>query len=149
MTKINPLFLLLISVMTCLLMACSGKDPQPKSRTELITKNWKVREVSVNGAPVFTDPFNQSVDTEDFSAYRLHFSNPTNFSRTEVGGVVTTTGTWEFVANTNESRIKFNDGTPSEVTIDNLEENLLTIRYTVQSQKTGPREYVIQMVPVQ
>jgi hypothetical protein len=149
MKKISSFYLLVIFLMVPLLYACPGKDPKPKTKTELIQKNWKVRQVTSNGTIIYTDPPVSTPNTQDFSAYRLNFTSGSNFSRTEVGNTSTTTGTWQFDNNDNPKKITFSLGNPASVTVESLTEKNLVISYIIESTKTGPVEYEITLIPAQ
>jgi hypothetical protein len=148
MKNVNFLYLLLICLMVPFLSACPGKSPDPKSKATIIQKNWKVRQVTANDVTVYADPPVSTPNTQNYNAYRLHFTSATNFSRTDIGGN-TTTGTWQFDNNDNPTKIIFNPGNPQEVALESLAENSLVVSYVVESSKTGNVEYIITLIPVQ
>ncbi|MDO1445927.1 hypothetical protein Q0590_06670 [Rhodocytophaga aerolata] len=148
MKNINTFYLLVFCLMVPLLYACPGKEPNPASKTELIQKNWKVRQVTANDSPVYTDPPVSTPNSQNYANYRLNFTSATGFSRTDVSGTVTT-GTWQFDNNENPQKIIFSTGNPLEVELESLAENSLEISYVVQSTKTGDTEYRIILIPAQ
>jgi hypothetical protein len=141
-------YLLLVCLMVPFLYACPGKSPEPKTNTQLIQKNWKVRQVTAGGNTVYVDPPVSTPPTQNYSAYRLHFTSATNFSRTDIGGT-TTTGTWQFDNANTPTKIIFSTGSPQEVEIESLSENNLELSYVVESSKTGNVEYRITLIPAQ
>jgi hypothetical protein len=130
------------------LYACPGKGPEPKTKTELIQKNWKVRQVTANDNTVYIDPPVSTPNSQNFNAYRLHFTSATNFSRTDIGGT-TTTGTWQFDNKDNPTKITFSSGNPQEVDVESIAENSLEVSYIVESTKTGSVKYRISLIPAQ
>ena len=147
MKNFKPLSWIVICLMVPFLFHCKGKDPKPKSKTEMITKTWKVREARIGGNVVYTNPASSAPNNPDFTQYSLTFRNSTDFSRREIGGVSETSGNWQFNDNNNPTRITFSTGNPSEVNVETLEDNRLIISYTVTSSKTGDTVYRIEFVP--
>jgi hypothetical protein len=152
MRHINALYLLIICLMIPFLYACPGKEPKPAGKTELIQKNWKVRQVTTtNGSNVntiYTDPPISTPNSLNYANYRLNFTSATSFSRTDISNTITT-GTWQFDNNENPTKIIFSAGDPAEVTLVSLSENSLEISYDVTSTKTGDIEYRIVLIPAQ
>lgn len=153
MKNLKPFFWMFLCLMVPFLVACPDNGPDPKSKTELITKNWKVRQVSVENSGqttiVYTNPTGSTPNTQDYSAYRLNFKNATNFARTEPGGAATTEGTWQFDDNGNPKKITFSTGNPTEINVKTLEENRLIISYVTNSSKTGNSESTIELIPAE
>jgi hypothetical protein len=147
MKNMKPLLWIFICLMVPFLFACPGKDPKPKSKTEMIIKTWKVREARIGGNVVYTNPASSAPNNPDFTQYSLTFRNATDFTRKEIGGVSETSGTWQFNDNNNPTRITFSTGNPSEVSVETLEDNRLILTYVVTSPKTGNIEYRIEFVP--
>jgi hypothetical protein len=147
MRHVNSFCLLLICLMVPFLYACPGKGPNPKTKTELIQRNWKVRQVTANGNTVYIDPPVSTPNSQNYSGYRLHFTSASNFSRTDIGGTTTVTGTWQFDNKDNPTKIIFTPGNPDEVALESLSENSLVISYVVESTKTGRTTYEISLIP--
>lgn len=137
--------LLVLAFVFSTAIACKKDDGEDKTRPELLQRNWKARRVLVNNNVVYEEPFSQPPDTEDYTSYRLNFTAGNNFSRTEIDGTVVA-GTYTFP---DENRVVFITGAPNEVSVTNLANDALTITYTVSSQKTGNREYQIELSPAQ
>lgn len=148
MRNINYFYLLFICLLVPFLYACPGKPPKPSNNTELIQKNWKVRQVTANGNTVYIDPPVSTPNSQNYGAYRLNFTSATGFSRTDISGTVTT-GTWQFDNNEKPQKIIFSTGEPAEVSLLSLSENSLEVSYDVKSTKTGDTEYRIILIPAQ
>jgi len=149
MKNLKPIFWIFICVLVPLLTACPGDDPKVKSKTEMITKNWRVRQVRIANQVVYANPAGTTPNTQDFGAYGLHFTSATAFVRTEQNGN-STTRTWQFDDNENPTKITFSTGIPSEVKIEPpITDESLVIFYTTESSKTGPSSYRIELIPAQ
>lgn len=124
-----------LALFTLLLLACAvascGRDTDPKSKTELISRRWKFSKVESTPAT-----------TRDFSAYTLSF-DAGNFTRTD--GSASASGTWKFIAN--ETEIEFSSGVPRTVKIITLTENALTISYSQISSKQVTENITLFLVP--
>jgi hypothetical protein len=148
MKNLKPLSWLLLCIIVSLLTACKGDDAKPKSKTEMITKNWKPRLVRVGNQVVYSNPAGSTQNSQNYDAYRINFTSATAFTMTDINGN-TTSGTWQFDNNDDPKKITFSTGNPSEVTLKDLADDKLIISYVIVSQKTGTNEYEIELIPAQ
>ncbi|QHT66644.1 hypothetical protein GXP67_08230 [Rhodocytophaga rosea] len=148
MKNLKPFSWLLLCILVSLLAACKGDDAKPKSKTEMISKNWKVRLVRVGNQVVYSNPAGSTPNSQNYDAYRLNFTSATAFTLIDINGN-TTSGTWEFDENQNPKKITFSTGNPSEVNVETLSDESLIVTYTVTNPKTGSNEYRIELIPAQ
>jgi hypothetical protein len=148
MKNLKPFSWLFVCILLSLLTACKGDDAKPKSKTEMITKNWRVRLVRVGNQVVYSNPAGSTPNTQDYSAYRLNFTSATAFTLIDVNGN-TTSGTWQFDDNQNPTKITFSTGSPNEVDVETLADDSLIITFTLTNSKTGTNEYRIELIPAQ
>lgn len=147
MKNLKPFCWILLCVVIPFLAACKKDDPEGKTKSELLTRNWKVRQVRIQDQVVYSNPIGSTSNTQDYAAYRLNLTS-TEFIRTEQNGN-TTTGTWQLNESANPPKVTFNTGSPSEIEVEEVTENSLIIKYTVNSPKTGVNNYRIEMIPAQ
>jgi hypothetical protein len=143
-------FAFLLGVLMLGLQGCPGgktKTPTPETKTDQITRNWKVQQVTatVDNVPTTLYQEGAASNTENYAAYRLNFTSATNYTRTD-RNAVETSGTWSF--NTDETQVNFSSGTPSAINIVTLTKESLVFTYTETGGKTGNRELRFQMVPL-
>jgi hypothetical protein len=144
------LFAFLLGSMMFGLQGCPGgktNPPAPETKTDLITRNWKVQQVTatVNGAASTLYQEGAAANAENYAAYRLNFTSANNYTRTDRNGVETS-GTWSF--NADETQVNFTPGTPAAIAIATLNKDSLIFTYTETGGKTGNRELRFQMVPL-
>ncbi|MBC7921381.1 MAG: hypothetical protein H7Z75_09865 [Ferruginibacter sp.] len=92
MKKLNSLLLAFAFLGVLQLAGCKKKD-DPKPASELIVKNWKVKEAKEDGTKVYDDPYAAGSDTKDYSRFKLEFTSATDVRLTEQNGDVIT-GKW-------------------------------------------------------
>lgn len=148
MKNLKPFYWIVLCLVIPFLSACKGDDPKGKTTTEMLIKNWRVRQVSVANQIVYSNPVGTTPNSQDFAAYRLNFTNATEFIRTEQNGN-STNGTWQLNESANPPTITFNTGTPADVKVESVTDDNLIISYIVNSPKTGTSEYRIEMIPAQ
>jgi hypothetical protein len=128
-----------------LLTACPKKSTTPKTLLEILSKNWKVSRVLING---------QVDNAGNYTNFRLLLQQNGTYAVT-VGeapaSVVinpSNNGKWEI--SSGETQIVFDKGTSNEfaVTLVEKTENKLTIRFKIPPSinKTEP-EYTFEFVP--
>lgn len=102
MKNLSKVLLLFVALGVTLATSSCKKEDEP-TKTELLTKTWKISEVYVNGQ-LDADP--------SYGMYRFTFTATGTYNITYTGGA--DNGVWEF--NTDESRIIFDKGTADEDT---------------------------------
>lgn len=144
MKKINYVWLMLALVVLAVgITSCKKGGDDPKSKTELLSKTWKVQKATVGGTQVYITG-GGAANVEDFDAYRLTFTG-TTFKRVK-SSTTSDEGTWSFA--NSEATIKFSTGTPAEANITTLSENELTISYTETTAPGKPaRNVVLFLIP--
>jgi hypothetical protein len=134
--KKTILLLLLLGFVT---VAC--KKEEDPTRSELISRVWKVASVISNG----------STDTQtDYSAYRLTFKSDGSYTFTNaLTSITPTTGTWELADN--EQSLLLNKGTSAEqkAIIQQITSNNFDVSFTYKNYKNGEIVLVFKLIPVQ
>jgi hypothetical protein len=128
-----------------LLTACPKKGETPKTLLEIISKNWKVSRVLING---------QVDNTGNYTSFRALLQQNGTYAITVGGAPISivinpsNSGKWE-LAN-GDTQITFDKGTSNEFVITLVEktESKFTIRFKVPKSinKTEP-EYTFEFVP--
>jgi hypothetical protein len=142
------LFALLLGSLMLGLQGCPGSKPNPpapETKTDQITRNWKVQQVTVNNTTTTLYQEGAGSNAENYAAYRINFTSATNYTRTD-RNAVETSGTWSF--NGDETQITFSSGTPSTINVQALSKDSFVFTYTETGGKTGSRELRFQMVPL-
>ncbi len=144
------LFAFLLGSLMLGLQGCPGgknNPPAPQTKTDLITRNWKVQQVTATVDNVPTTLYQEGVasNTENYAAYRLNFTSANNYTRTD-RNAVETSGTWSF--NTGETQVTFSSGTPASINVETLDKDSFVFNYTETGSKTGNRVLRFQMVPL-
>ncbi|HEX8529641.1 MAG TPA: DUF5004 domain-containing protein [Cytophagales bacterium] len=142
------LFALLLGSLMLGLQGCPGgktNPPAPETKTDQITRNWKVQQVTVNNTTTTLYQEGAASNAENYAAYRINFTSATNYTRTD-RNAVETSGTWSF--NGDETQITFSSGTPSTINVQALTKDSFVFTFTETGGKTGSRELRFQMVPL-
>ncbi|MDJ1480744.1 hypothetical protein QNI19_11480 [Cytophagaceae bacterium DM2B3-1] len=144
MRKIN-IFLTTLCLISIIVGGASCKKSTPKTKTELISQTWKVQKAEENGTTVFEIGGTQ---TANYTPLRLSF-NSTGFTWIDSQNN-SSSGTWEFTSN--DEAIKFlvpNNASfsPATVTISDLSEDRLTIKYTTSNTKGQTTNVTLYLVP--
>ena len=131
---INRVFILLCSI-SMLLASCKKSDVIPATRTELITKAWRVNQVVING---------KADQSASYSSYQITFNADGTY--TYMANGTTERGTWEF--SSTEQQVILNKGAANEkvLTIVNLSSNNLEYSYVTSNYKTGSMEVLFKLV---
>ncbi len=142
--RITSNLLLLLAAVLVLATSCKKDNPGPKpepdeeekgSRTELISKTWKVSAMQINNAPA---------EGIDFSDYRFQFKKGGTYDIT--AGTLSGTGDWEF--NSNEQKVIFDKGTDNQKTaaILSLTDSKLELEFTEAANgKTGEQKILFKL----
>jgi hypothetical protein len=147
----NFSFLLFAFLLGSLMLGLQGcprgkkSTPTPETKTDQITRNWKVQQVTVNNTTTTLYQEGAASNAENYAAYRINFTSATNYTRTD-RNAVETSGTWSF--NAAETQITFSSGTPSTINVEALSKDAFVFTYTDTAGKTGSRELRFQMVPL-
>jgi hypothetical protein len=138
------------------LMGCNkGSDPSP---ADSIRKTWKVATASQTAAGQTTQLYTEggSNNLQDFSKFRLQFTDNTNYSYTDYVSGNASVGTWAFDNAGSPTKVNFSSGPLNGISADiasptktNLTDLNLNISYTEQSPKVGARTLSLQLVPGQ
>lgn len=120
------LFLILILCVTSLIMSCTEEDNN-LSKIDLLTQNWVIEAVDVNGNP---SSANYNFSFQDNKTYSFSSSDPD----LSIPG----SGQWEF--NSNETKILINGGS-IELLIITLTSDELIFEYTYDNYKMGKVTY--------
>jgi hypothetical protein len=142
------LFAFLLGSLMLGLQGCPGgkpNPPAPETKTDQITRNWKVQQVTVNNTTNTLYQEGAASNAENYAAYRINFTSATNYTRTD-RNAVETSGTWSF--NGDETQITFSSGTPTTINVVTLTKDSFVFTYTDTAGKTGNRELRFQMVPL-
>ena len=142
------LFAFLLGSLMLGLQGCPGgktNQPTPETKTDLITRNWKVQQVTVNNTSAILYQEGAGSNPENYAAYRLNFTSTNNYTRTD-RNAVETSGTWSF--NADETQINFSPGTPATINVISLTKDSFVFTYTETAGKTGNRELRFQMAPL-
>jgi hypothetical protein len=120
-------------------VGCKKKDT-PKPISELILKTWKASEVKVAGTKVYDSK--SSTNTQDYSKFRLSFTNATDVVLTEANGDVIS-GKWALTNNNTTLVLSSLNPQPTGVTGDLTYTNLsvteteLKMTRSTANPKTG------------
>ncbi len=144
------LFAFLLGSLMLGLQGCPGgknTTPTPETKTELITRNWNVRQVTstANNVPTTLYEEGAASNAESYAAYRINFTSATSYTRTD-RNAVETSGTWSF--NADETQVNFSAGTPAAINVTTLTKDSFVFTYNETGGKTGNRELRFQMVPL-
>ena len=148
MKKLNSLLLAFAFLGVFQLAGCKKKD-DPKPASELIIKNWKVKEAKEDGTKVYDDPY-AAGDTKDYSRFKLEFTSATDVRLTEQNGDVIV-GKWALTDSDKKLVLSGLNPQPTGVT-GNLEytnvavtEGELRLTRSTANPKTGAgsTEYVL------
>ncbi len=150
MKKLSHVWLFIALVMvTVSLSSCKKDPPKTKTKTEMISRAWKVNKALLRNLITQKDDqiyiIGGTANTENFEPYRLSF-DATSFTRTNKDGSVTS-GTWSFI--NNEGTVKLSTGVPTEVNIVSLSETELTISYVEENPlKNTKNTYTLSLIPL-
>jgi hypothetical protein len=118
---------------------CGKKSETTPSKTELISKNWKMQKVSgeTGGASIVIYERGKTGNMENFDSFSLYFVNNGTFTgKDETGEMLA--GTWKFSENDTKLTIKW-PGDDSEVvfSVQNLSSNNMDLFITQKDEETG------------
>ncbi len=144
MKKHTLLFVALCLVsLTATISSCEKSTP--KSKTELISRTWKVQKAEEGNATVFEVG---GVETVKYGLYSLSF-NSSGFTLSDKSNT-NSSGTWAFDStqeNINLSVPSNPNFQPASVRVITLSETQLTIRYTEVNNKGVSTEITLYLVP--
>ncbi|MDJ1506201.1 hypothetical protein [Xanthocytophaga agilis] len=144
MRKIN-IFLTTLCLIGIIVGGASCKKSTPKTKTELISQTWKVQKAEENGTVVFEIGGAQTVN---YTPLRLSFSS-TGFTWIDSQNN-SSSGTWVFASN--DTAINFTvpnnaSFSPASVTVSDLTEDILNIKYTTTNAKGQTTSVTLYLVP--
>lgn len=140
----NTLFFI---VFVAVFSSCGSKGGDtPKTLLEILSKNWRISRVTING----------TVDnTGNYGSFRAVLQQNGTYAITLGGSpiniVINPANNGRWVITDNETSITFDQGTPNEfkVTLVTKTETSFSVRFKIPRSinKTEP-EYIIEFVPV-
>ena len=110
-------FLLLVS-----LFSCKDDEEPEKTKTELLTQNWKLIKLTANGSDQPTD------------GYTIRFTSSNSYTARGALLSLQETGTWAF--NSSESEILLNGG-PDKFLINSLTDTNMILTINQTNYKAG------------
>jgi hypothetical protein len=122
MKLINKLFCFTCLLVLVSLFSCKDDEEPEKTKTELLTQNWKLIKLTANGSDQPTD------------GYTIRFTASNSYTARGALLSVQETGTWAF--NSSESEILLNGG-PDKFLINSLTDTHMTLTINQTNYKAG------------
>ncbi|GAB2989881.1 hypothetical protein GCM10027284_03030 [Cyclobacterium sediminis] len=122
MKLINKLFCFTCLLVLVSLFSCKDDEEPEKTKTELLTQNWKLIKLTANGSDQPTD------------GYTIRFTASNSYTARGALLSVQETGTWAF--NSSESEILLNGG-PDKFLINSLTDTQMTLTINQTNYKAG------------
>lgn len=125
MKLINKLLYFTSLLLLVSLFSCPGPEDPEKTKTELLTQNWKLIKLTANGSDQPSD------------GYTINFTTSNNYTARGPLLSVQETGTWAF--NTAETEVLLNGG-PDKFLINSLTDTQMILTINQTNYKAGAVE---------